>query len=717
MRTAQWVGVAACLSLALVPLAAAAQSSGQNQQTSQSQPQLPVISQQIEVVATKLPEAPHDAPAGVEVIGGDELRDRGATTLRDALAIAAGTEIAPGGDNGPAGSVPEFWGLREFDAFLLVVDDIPWGGAFNPALTTLSLRDVERIEILRGPAPVSYGATSFVGVIHVVHKAAAARTTYASARGGSLGSASAGIDFAIPSFGDWNSRATADFERQGFQQDRTSYTRGHALYRMSKSEGESRTWFFGDANILKQDPQSPTPRAGTMLSDAVAVDSNQNPADSFLDENRFTAAYGMIRPAFGGGSWMFTASYARTDRKIFRGFLTEIDNVPDNATGFGENIGINDIYADWHFVWPVKPHVQLVAGGDFLHGNGEGSGAKFEYTVPLGGSPAPVVAEPTDFNLGAEGRREFAGGYTLAEWKPNERVTIQAGIRLNVTFAEGDEGKPKDQVQTGPKVEEGRTDVRPGGSVGAIFSVWEQGADHVRVYAAYRDTYKPAAFDFGLGEGQETPEQEAAKRLLKPETARSVEGGVKIRMMDGRMDVEAEGFRMNFNNLVTATVVGGLPALMNTGKTRFQGFEIATDLRMAYATALRATYSFHDSKFVDFVQDFDGVSTQLAGNRFEMSPRHLLGLGIWVAPQEGLIGSVSVKYTGDRYLDKRNRALADGFATVDVGAGYRFGQYEARVDVRNATDRRDPISESEFGDAQYYRLFGREVTFGIGVKF
>ncbi|HMA24702.1 MAG: TonB-dependent receptor plug domain-containing protein, partial [Gemmatimonas sp.] len=132
-------------------------------------PKLPPI----EVVATRLPEAPHAVAASIEVISGDELRARGVSSLREALSLAAGVAIAPGGDAGPASAVPEFWGLREFDAFLLVVDGIPWGGALNPAIATLSLRDVERIEILRGPAPVTYGATSFVGVIHVVHKAAA----------------------------------------------------------------------------------------------------------------------------------------------------------------------------------------------------------------------------------------------------------------------------------------------------------------------------------------------------------------------------------------------------------------------------------------------------------------------------------------------------------------------------------------------------------------
>ena len=170
-------------------------------------PKAPVPIPAVEVVATRVPEAPHDVPASIEVISGTDLRARGATSLRDALSLAAGVSIAPGGDAGPASAVPEFWGLREFDAFLLVVDGIPWGGAFNPALASLSLRDVERIEILRGPAPVTYGATSFVGVIHVVHKAAAETARYLAVSGGSFGSGSASADLTVPWTGAWKTRA------------------------------------------------------------------------------------------------------------------------------------------------------------------------------------------------------------------------------------------------------------------------------------------------------------------------------------------------------------------------------------------------------------------------------------------------------------------------------------------------------------------------------
>lgn len=123
----------------------------------------------IEVTTSKLPTVLRDAAATVTVVSGEELRARGARDLRAALSQVAGVAIAPGGDAGGASAVPSLWGLREFDAFLLVVDGVPSGGAFTPALASLDLANVERIEVLKGAAPVNYGATSFVGVIHIIH--------------------------------------------------------------------------------------------------------------------------------------------------------------------------------------------------------------------------------------------------------------------------------------------------------------------------------------------------------------------------------------------------------------------------------------------------------------------------------------------------------------------------------------------------------------------
>ncbi len=666
--------------------------------TAQGQAPKPVVPiPPIEVVATRLPEAPHDVPASIEVISGDNLRVRGITSLKDALGLAAGVAVAPGGDAGPASGIPEFWGLREFDAFLLVVDGIPWGGALNPSVATLSLRDVERIEILRGPAPVTYGATSFVGVIHVVHRAAAARAKYLSASGGSFGSGSVAGDLVLPGSGSWNSRLSAELNREKFKDARTSYTSGHALWRMAKVEGDRRTWLTADVTMLRQDPASPHPREGASLTSAVPLDANANPDGAYLNEDRFVIAAGLDRPIREDAIWGTTVSATRSAQRQFRGFLVDISNGANNAAGYKEKIDITDIYADSHILWPSKSGWRFMTGADALFANGEATGATFSYTAPLTGSSATKVPEPTTLDKDAPNRRLFLGAYGSTEWRPTTRVTLSGGIRANATSERrGEDGAPS------------VSHTRLSGSLGAMYGLWEHGDNHVRLFANYRNTFKPAAFDFSLAENE---------GVLNPETSASYEGGFKVRTMAGKLDLEASAFHMNFNNLVTATVVNNLPALINSGKTRFKGIEVAADLRLANAVVARASYSAHDGKFVDFVQLFDGVPTQLGGKRVEMSAKQLWSAGLSFSPEKGLIASGNVNYMGDRYLNMRNTALAQGFATFDAGIGYRTALAEFRIDGRNLGDRRDPVSESEFGDAQYYRMTARTVRAGVVMKY
>ena len=55
--------------------------------------------------------------------------------------------------------------------------------------------------------------------------------------------------------------------------------------------------------------------------------------------------------------------------------------------------------------------------------------------------------------------------------------------------------------------------------------------------------------------------------------------------------------------------------------------------------------------------------------------------------------------------------------TVDAGIGYRTRRAEFRLDGRNLSNRRDPVSESEFGDAQYYRMTPRTMQAGIIISY
>ena len=192
----------------------------------------------IQVTATRVPEDVLDVPASVTVVSAEELAARGVRDLAGALALVAGVSIAPGGDGGPASSVPELMGLREFDAFLLVVDGVPWGGAFNPALATLDLTGVERIEVLRGSAPVLYGATSFVGVIHVLHFAPGGGERAVDLGGGSYDTFLGRVTVPLPG-ASWQQSIVANAETRGFAPDRSGVDRAHFLAEPGEIGGQN----------------------------------------------------------------------------------------------------------------------------------------------------------------------------------------------------------------------------------------------------------------------------------------------------------------------------------------------------------------------------------------------------------------------------------------------------------------------------------------------
>lgn len=669
------------------------------------------VQQSIEVTATRLPEDPEKVPVTIEVFTGEELGQRGIRDLSSALALATGVTIAQGGDQGPASSVPQFWGLQEMDAYLLVVDGVPWGGPFNPATSTLDLNDIDRIEVQRGPAPVMYGATSFVGVIQVVHKDTATQSRSLSLWGGNYGTGGGSFSTPIPFGGKWTSRLNLDGERQGYATQRTSYVRGHGTWAVDhKSSGSDHQWFSADINWLDQDPASPRPRVGTTLSPDVPVNSNQNMAGAFLNNHRGSFWGGFQHELSSGAQWTTTVSVAPSRQQILHGFLTEVEDIPDNARGIRENIQQTEVYADSHVSWKLPRSMVLIAGADYLFGLAHAQGADFEYTAPLSGTPAPIVDVPADLDFHINDTRNFFGAYAAVEWTPLERMRIDAGIRLNVTH----ESQQVIDGGAGTSDSGSQTNVKPGANVGLMYTAWQNNENSVGLFANYRYTFKPAAIDFGIGEEEEGG---GGDLILQPETSWSVEGGMKGRFNGGRIEAEASGFYMDFNNLVVAATVDGLPALINAGSERFTGFESMILFHLPKNFMARGTYSFHDAIFTNFFQDFGNGPQQLAGNRIEMSAQNLAAFGLIYSPSHGFFGNVTVGYVGSRYLNRRNTALAGGYATVDVGGGYRTPRWEIFVNGRNLSDSRAPISESELGDAQYYLLPAIRVEGGLRFHF
>lgn len=136
------------------------------------------------VTAARKPEPLATASATVTVLEADELRGRGIVTVADALREVPGLAVVATGPMGAATSVFARGGNSNF--MKVLVDGVAAneaGGAFDFA--HLRLTNVERIEVVRGPASVLYGSDAVAGVIHVITRQGGAAGGSASARAGS----------------------------------------------------------------------------------------------------------------------------------------------------------------------------------------------------------------------------------------------------------------------------------------------------------------------------------------------------------------------------------------------------------------------------------------------------------------------------------------------------------------------------------------------------
>ncbi|MDE2164629.1 MAG: TonB-dependent receptor [Alphaproteobacteria bacterium] len=664
----------------------------------------------VEVTATRVPEPVNMVPADVTVISGDELRARGAMDLRSALALVAGTEAPSGGDTGPAGAVPSFWGLHEFDAFLLVVDGVPWGGAFNPSIPTLDLNDVERIEVMKGAAPVMFGATSFVGIIQVIHYPAGHATNRITVGVGDRGSARGSMSLALPDIGSYRQSLAVDGESLGYADKRETVSNGHVLYRGSLPVMGGDFGIDGDLTFQRQVPPSPVILEGTALTTRTPRDANYNPADARIDENRYHADLHYTRST-SAGDWDTTLSFAHSDIVDIRGFLRPTlldDGSSPNADSQAQRRLIQDGYFDTHLSTEASRGLSFVWGLDVLYGFGKQASVNGEYYAPLNGqglAPRTTALHVDEINTVSD-TRSFVGQYVQADWKPTPRLDVLAGLRLNETLENKTSAHLDGFDPTADTLDHNKKNVvRPAGTLGFSYRTWSDGADEAVLYADYRNAFKPAAIDFGP---DNTP------GVLNPETAQSYEAGLKGKLFGGRFDYQTEAFLLNFKNLVVATTDAlGNPVLQNAGGERLQGIELETRTQLCNSLLLAANVSYHDAKFTHFTVDDNGTPVDVSGRQLTLSPHVLASAGLIYTLAAGLDGSLTANYVGSRFLNEENTATASAYATLDAHVGYGFDTWRLFLDVQNLTDQRPPVTQSEFGAGSYYLLDGRRLFLSL----
>src|SRR5205823_3300386 len=139
------------------------------------------------VTATRGPRSLAAVPAAVTVLRGEDIRAQGIQTVFEALRDVPGAAVVQTGSFGGQTSLFMRGGQSNYVKVLL--DGVPVnqpGGSFDFA--NLTTDNVERIEVVRGPASVLYGSDAVTGVVQIfTRRGTGTSRAEVSARGGTYG--------------------------------------------------------------------------------------------------------------------------------------------------------------------------------------------------------------------------------------------------------------------------------------------------------------------------------------------------------------------------------------------------------------------------------------------------------------------------------------------------------------------------------------------------
>lgn len=158
---------------------------------------LPVVTgETIVVTATRTAQKSGQVIGDITVIGAREIAEAGQTTLVELLQKQPGIEITQYGGAGTGADIRIRGGNPAHT--LVLIDGLRVGSATlgTTPLESISLDQIERIEILRGPASSLYGADAVTGVVQIFTKqGTGAPKLSARLGGGSHGLAQGGVQY------------------------------------------------------------------------------------------------------------------------------------------------------------------------------------------------------------------------------------------------------------------------------------------------------------------------------------------------------------------------------------------------------------------------------------------------------------------------------------------------------------------------------------------
>lgn len=181
--------------------------------------------------------------------------------------------------------------------------------------------------------------------------------------------------------------------------------------------------------------------------------------------------------------------------------------------------------------------------------------------------------------------------------------------------------------------------------------------------------------------------------LLKPEYGRQYEVGQRLRMMEERLQLSAAWFSIEKRNL-TRSLGGGF--FEQIGKLRSRGFETELTGLVTPEWHMQLGYGYTRARFLDYVSGNVNLTDRVP----RRAPEHTVSFSTSYVWPGGLSVVAGGRVVSEQFLNDINTVGFHGYELVDLGVAYRRGRVQYTVNLTNVTDRE--YFASSLGNRQLY---------------
>ena len=664
---------------------------------------------EVVVTASRVKEKVKETPETINIVTNEEIEE---VKFRNPSEIL---NRIPGTYTHDFGGESELTSIRVPTHFvngytMVLVDGVPttgYGTGSSGQISELNNRNIDRIEIVKGPASALYGSNAIGGIINIITKDPSPEPEinlwgeigeydqYSSgiSASGSGERVSYNLDVNYKDSNGWRDHSAVEKKV------------GTAKFQFAPTESS----LLGvKLELLSKDNES----AGSLDEDAFIADwqhSYYPISDVTLDKYVGTLTYNYF---LQNGEFKTVLSLRKIDHTTLPHYnIREITYGMHNGhyhgyfndiQGFDTNLQL--LYSRDMGLWRSK----LIIGLDAEYGSTETDQDNLEITRD-DPDPAAVLYRYISYTVAGDNKwldvtTKVASPYMQLSASPFERLRLTAGGRYDtVTYEVEDKLVPadsgdKDFSRFSPKV-------------GATYEITR----NLNGYISYSEGFVVPT-ESQLFTSSNSNDQ------LEPEKAKNYEIGFRSRFWERRIDLDIAAYSMKIEDKIAQKDRGSI--YENAAETSMKGIETVLTLRPIDMLSITCAYTYARNKWDTYSVNETVYSpppphtvlVDYSGNKQPRSPEHHLNARIGLLPFAGFKAELEVDKISSQYADDANEVSYSRPTLVNLRASYDRKDWSFWAHVINLTDEKYATYVSgEAGDVGYYS--GRPRTFFAGLSY